>query len=76
MEFKCFREVVIEPDASCEFLLILEEMKKSSVFMGMPVSAKFYGRELRITSDTDIEHTMYCFFHKIDTDNVKTAKAK
>ena len=74
--FQCFNEVIVEPNGYSGPGLVLEEMKSLSETIGLPVHAKFQHRELQITSTTDIDHTLYCFHHKIDTDSVKYCKNK
>ena len=74
--FQCFKEVVVEPNGYSGPWLVLKEMKSLSETIGLPVRAKFEHRELLITSTTDIDHTLYCFHHKIDTDSVKYCKSK
>ena len=72
--FQCFNEVVVEPNEYSGPWLVLKEMKLLSKNIGLPVRAKFDHRELLITATTDIEHALYCFHHKIDTDSVKYCK--
>lgn len=72
--FQCFNEVVVEPNEYSGPWLVLKEMKLLSENIGLPVRAKFDHRELLITATTDIEHTLYCFHHNIDTDSVKYCK--
>ena len=74
--FQCFNEVIVEPNGYSGPGLVLDEMKSLSETIGLPVRAKFEYRELLITSKTDIDHTLYCFHHKIDTDSVKYCKSK
>ena len=72
--FQCFNEVVVEPNEYSGPWLVLKEMKLLSENIGLPVRAKFDNRELLITATTDIDHALYCFHHKIDTDSVKYCK--
>ena len=72
--FQCFNEVVVEPNEYSGPWLVLKEMKLLSENIGLPVCAKFDHRELLITATTDIDHALYCFHHKIDTDSVKYCK--
>lgn len=51
---KCFNEVTVEPSADAHICDILKEMKSLSRIIGMPVCAKINGKDLRITSTTDI----------------------
>ena len=74
--FQCFIEVIVETNGYSGTGLVLKEMKSLSETIGLPVRAKFQHRELLITVKTDIEHTLYCFHHKIDTDSVKYSKYK
>ena len=67
---KCFHEVIIEPFSGSEISDVVKEMKSLSEIIGMPVCAEFNGKNLRITSTTDITHTINCFWKGIETDSV------
>ena len=67
---KCFHEVIIEPLSGSEISDVVKEMKSLSEIIGMPVCAEFNGKNLRITSTTDITHTINCFWKGIETDSV------
>ena len=67
---KWFHEVIIEPFSGSEISDVVKEMKSLSEIIGMPVCAEFNGKNLRITSTTDITHTINCFWKGIETDSV------
>ena len=67
---KCFHEVIIEPFSGSEISDVVKEMKSLSEIIGMPVCAEFNGKKLRITSETDVAHTVNCFWKGIETDSV------
>ena len=67
---KCFHEVIIEPFSGSEISDVVKEMKSLSEIIGMPVCAEFNGKNLRITSETDVAHTVNCFWKGIETDSV------
>ena len=65
-----FYEVIIEPSSGCDISEVIKEMKSLSEIIGMPVCAEFNGKNLRITSATDVTHTVNCYWKGIDTDSV------
>ncbi|MBP3687289.1 MAG: hypothetical protein J6J35_02875 [Alphaproteobacteria bacterium] len=67
---ECFREVIVEPSSGSEISDVVKEMKSLSEIIGMPVCAEFNGKNLRITSATDVTHTVNCYWKGIDTDSV------
>lgn len=67
---ECFREVIVEPSSGSEISDVVKEMKSLSKIIGMPVCAEFNGKNLRITSETDVAHTVNCFWKGIETDSV------
>ena len=67
---KCFHEVIIEPFSGSEISDVVKEMKSLSEIIRMPVCAEFNGKNLRITSETDVAHTVNCFWKGIETDSV------
>ncbi|MBO5284652.1 MAG: hypothetical protein J6B00_02120, partial [Alphaproteobacteria bacterium] len=63
-------EVIVEPSSGSEISDVVKEMKSLSEIIGMPVCAEFNGKNLRITSATDVTHTVNCYWKGIDTDSV------
>lgn len=67
---KTFCKVIIEPSSGRDISEVIKKMKSLSEIIGMPVCAEFNGKNLRITSATDVTHTVNCYWKGIDTDSV------
>lgn len=67
---KTFHEVIIEPYSGSDLSDVLKEMKILSTFIKLPVRAVFNGKKLCITSVTNLDEIISCYYNNIDTDNV------
>lgn len=68
---KTFYEVIIEPSSGSELPDVLKEMKILSSFIKLPVCAVFNNKKLCVTSATNLDEVVSCFYNDIDTDNVR-----
>ena len=67
---KTFHEVIIEPYSGSELSDVLREMKILSTFIKLPVRAVFNNKKLRITSTTNLDEVVSCYYNNVDTDSV------
>ena len=67
---KTFHEVIIEPYSGSELSDVLREMKILSTFIKLPVRAIFNNKKLRITSTTNLDEVVSCYYNDVDTDSV------
>ncbi len=67
---KTFYEVIIEPSSGSDISDVLKEMKILSTFIKLPVRAVFNNKKLCITSATNLDEVISCYYNNIDTDNV------
>lgn len=67
---KTFYKVIIEPSSGSDLSDVLKEMKILSTFIKLPVCAVFNNKKLCITSTTNLDDVVSCYYNNVDTDSV------